>query len=80
MATILGLLADGSGFARSERRVKPEGPMKMLRLLIVTFNSWFSLIPALLLAKSEKAVEFMILTPRSPWSAPIDEGLTRQMY
>jgi hypothetical protein len=29
---------------------------------------------ALMLAESEKAVEFMIPTPRSPRSAPIDEG------
>jgi hypothetical protein len=28
----------------------------------------------LLLAKSEKAAEFMIPTPSSPRSAPIDEG------
>jgi hypothetical protein len=40
--------------------------MKMLKLLIVTSISWFSSIPALLLAKSEKAIEFMIPTPRVP--------------
>jgi hypothetical protein len=66
IATVSGSLADGSGFAGSERRVEPEGPMKMLRLPIVTSISWFSSVPALLLAKSEKAIEFMIPTPAIP--------------
>jgi hypothetical protein len=35
IATVSGSLADRSGFAGSERRVEPEGPMKMLRLPIV---------------------------------------------
>jgi hypothetical protein len=40
--------------------------MRMLRLLIVNSISSFSLIPALLLAKSEKAIEFMIPMPKVP--------------
>jgi hypothetical protein len=36
-------------------------------------------IPALLLAKSEKAVEFMIPTPRVPTVGANWWGLTRQM-
>jgi hypothetical protein len=66
IATVSGSLADGSGFAGSERRVKPDGPMKMLRLPIVNSISWFLLISVLLLAKSEKAVEFMVPMPRIP--------------
>jgi hypothetical protein len=53
----LGLLADGSGFVESERQDEPDGPMKMLKL---------PLSSVLLLAKSEKAVEFMIPTPKVP--------------
>jgi hypothetical protein len=66
IATILGSLADRSGFAGSERRVEPEGPMKMFRLPIVNSISWFSSIPALLLAKSKKPVKFMIPTSKVP--------------
>jgi hypothetical protein len=40
--------------------------MKMLRLLIVTFVSQVSSTSVLLLAKSEKAIEFMIPMPRVP--------------
>jgi hypothetical protein len=40
--------------------------MKILRLPIVNSISWFSSVPALLLAKSEKAIEFMIPTPKVP--------------
>jgi hypothetical protein len=39
IVTILILLADGSNFVGSERRVEPEGPTKKLRLPIV--NSVF---------------------------------------
>jgi hypothetical protein len=69
----------GSGFVGSDRRDEPDGPMRILKLPIVNSISGFSSTPVLLLAKSEKAVEFMIPTPSSPRSAPIDEGLTRQM-
>jgi hypothetical protein len=75
----LGLLADGSGFVEFERRDEPDDPMEMLKLPIVSFISWLPSSSELLLAKSKKAVEFMIPTPSSPRSAPIDEGLTRQM-
>jgi hypothetical protein len=63
---VLVLLADGSDFARSERRVKPENLTQKLRLPIVNSIFWFSSTSGLLLAKSEKAVEFMIPTPRVP--------------
>jgi hypothetical protein len=59
-------LADGSIFIGSERRVEPEGPMKIFKLPIVSSTSCFSSTPALLLAKNEKAVELMIPTPRVP--------------
>jgi hypothetical protein len=36
IAFVSGSLADGSGFVGSKRRVEPEGPMKMFRLLIVS--------------------------------------------
>jgi hypothetical protein len=36
IAFVSGSLADGSGFVGSERRVEPEGPMKMFRLPIVS--------------------------------------------
>jgi hypothetical protein len=35
IGTVSGSLADGSSFVESERRVEPEGPIKMLRLSIV---------------------------------------------
>jgi hypothetical protein len=62
----LVLLADGSGFAGSERRVELENPTQKLRLPIVNSIFWFSSTSELLLAKSEKAVEFMIPTPLVP--------------
>jgi hypothetical protein len=40
--------------------------MQKLRLPIVNSIFWFSLTSKLLLAKSEKAVELMIPTPRVP--------------
>jgi hypothetical protein len=66
IVTVLTLLADGSSFVGSKRRIVPETPMQMLRLLIVNSIFWFSLIFELLLAKSKKAVEFMIPTPQFP--------------
>jgi hypothetical protein len=63
---VLALLADGSGFAGSERRVEPKDPTQKLRLPIVNSISWFLSTSGLLLAKSEKLVEFMIPTPRVP--------------
>jgi hypothetical protein len=64
--TVLISLADGSNFIGSERRVKPEGPTKKLKLPIINSIFWFLLTSELLLAKSEKAVEFMIPTPLLP--------------
>jgi hypothetical protein len=66
VSSVLGLLADGSGFVESERRDEPDGPMKMLKLPIVNSISWLPSSSELLLAKSKKAVEFMIPTPRVP--------------
>jgi hypothetical protein len=63
---VLVLLADGSGFARSERRVEPKNLMQKLRLPIVNSIFWFSSTSELLLAKSEKAIEFMIPTSLFP--------------
>jgi hypothetical protein len=63
---VLVLLADGSGFVGSERRVELENPTQKLRLPIVKSIFWFSLTSELLLAKSEKAVESMIPTPQVP--------------
>jgi hypothetical protein len=63
---VLGLLADESGFVKSERRDEPDGPMKMLKLPIVNSISWLLSSSELLLAKSEKAVEFMIPMPKLP--------------
>jgi hypothetical protein len=40
---------------------------------------WFSSTSELLLAKSEKAIEFMIPTPRVPTVGANWWGLTRQM-
>jgi hypothetical protein len=62
----LVLLADESGFVGSERRVELENPTQKLRLPIVNSIFWFSSTSELLLAKSEKVVEFMIPTPRVP--------------
>jgi hypothetical protein len=66
IASVLGLLADGSSFIESERRDEPDGPTKMLKLPIVNSISSLPSSSVLLLAKSEKAVEFMIPTPRVP--------------
>jgi hypothetical protein len=60
---VLISLADGSSFAGSERRVEPEDPTRKFRLPIVSSISLFPLTSRLLLAKSEKVVEFMIPTP-----------------
>jgi hypothetical protein len=62
----LVLLVDESGFVGAERRVELENPTQKLRLPIVNSIFWFSSTSELLLAKSEKAVEFMIPTPRVP--------------
>jgi hypothetical protein len=40
--------------------------MKMLKLPIVNSISWLPSTSVMLLAKSEKAVEFMIPTPKFP--------------
>jgi hypothetical protein len=64
--TVLILLADGSSFVGSERRIVPESLTQKLRLSIVNSIFWFSSISELLLAKSKKNVEFMIPTPRVP--------------
>jgi hypothetical protein len=63
---VFALLADESGFARSERRIEFENPMQKLRLPIINSIFWFSSTFELLLAKSEKVVEFMIPTPSIP--------------
>jgi hypothetical protein len=63
---VFALLADGSGFARSERRIELENPMQKPRLPIVSSIFWFSSTSELLLAKSKKAIEFMIPTPSVP--------------
>jgi hypothetical protein len=66
IAIVLFLLADGTGFARSERRIEPEDPMQKFNLPIIKSISWFPSTSGLLLAKSEKVVKFMIPTPRVP--------------
>jgi hypothetical protein len=63
---VLVLLADGSGFVGSERRVELKNLTQKLRLPIVNSIFWFSSTSELLLAKSEKAVKFMIPTPLVP--------------
>jgi hypothetical protein len=63
---VLVLLADGSGFVGSKMRVELENPTQKLRLSIVNSIFWFSSTYELLLAKSKKAVEFMIPTPQVP--------------
>jgi hypothetical protein len=63
---VLTLLTGGSNFIGSEWRVKPESPTQKLRLLIVISIFWFSSTSELPLAKSEKVIELMILTPRVP--------------
>jgi hypothetical protein len=64
--SVLILLADGSNFVGSEGRIEPESPTQKLRLPIVNSIFWFLSTSELLLAKSEKAVEFMISTPLFP--------------
>jgi hypothetical protein len=63
---VLILLADGSSFVRSEGQIEPESPTQKLKLPIVNSIFWFSSTSELLLTKSEKAIEFMIPTPRVP--------------
>jgi hypothetical protein len=63
---VLVLLADGSSFAGSERRIKTENPTQKLRFWIINSNFWFLLTSELLLSKSKKAVEFIIPTPQFP--------------
>jgi hypothetical protein len=63
---VLVLLGDGSGFIGSERRVEPENPTQKLGLPIVNSIFLFSSTSELLLAKREKAIEFMIPTPLVP--------------
>jgi hypothetical protein len=63
---VLVFLADESGFAGSDGRVKLENPTQKLRLPIVNSIFWFSSTFELLLAKSKKAVESMIPTPLVP--------------
>jgi hypothetical protein len=63
---VLVSLADGSSFAGSERRVEPKDPTRKFRLPIIRSISSFSSISGLPLAKSEKAIEFMIPTPLIP--------------
>jgi hypothetical protein len=59
-------LADGFCFVESERRDEPDGPMRMLKLPMVSSTSLLPSSSGLLLAKSEKAVEFMIPMPKVP--------------
>jgi hypothetical protein len=66
LAIISVLLVDGPDFAGFERQVEPEGPTWKLRLPNVNSIFLFSSTSGLLLAESEKAVEFMIPTPRVP--------------
>jgi hypothetical protein len=66
ISLVVVLLADGSGFAGSERRIEPKDPTRKFRLLIVKSISWFPSTSGLMLAKNEKAIEFMIPTPRVP--------------
>jgi hypothetical protein len=66
LAVTSGLLVDGPDFAGPKRQVEPEGPTYKLRLPNVNSIFWFSSTSGLLLAKSEKSVEFMIPTPRVP--------------
>jgi hypothetical protein len=66
IAIVLVSLADGSGFVGSKRRIEPEGPARKFSLPIIKSISWFPSTTGLLLAKSEKAIEFMIPMPRVP--------------
>jgi hypothetical protein len=60
---VLILLADGSSFVESEGRIEPKSSTQKLKLPIINSIFWFSSTSELLLAKSKKAVEFMIPTP-----------------
>jgi hypothetical protein len=64
--SVSGLFVDGSGFAESEKRDEPDDPIMMLKLPMVNSISSLPSSSELLLAKSKKAVEFMISTPRVP--------------
>jgi hypothetical protein len=66
IVTVLTLFTDRSSFVGSEGRIAPESPTQKLRLPIVNSIFWFLSTFELLLAKSEKAIEFMIPTPRIP--------------
>jgi hypothetical protein len=66
IVTVLILLAGGSSFVGSEGRIVPKSLTQKLRLPIVNSIFWFSSTSELMLAKSEKSVEFMIPTPRVP--------------
>jgi hypothetical protein len=48
LATVLVSLADGSGFAGSERQIEPKDPTRKFRLPLVSFISWFPSISGLL--------------------------------
>jgi hypothetical protein len=63
---VLVLLTDRSIFIGSKGRIEPESPTQKLRLPIVNSIFWFSSTYELMLAKREKAIEFMIPTPRLP--------------
>jgi hypothetical protein len=66
IAVVSGSLADGFCYVGSERRDEPDGPIRMLKLPMVSSTSWLPSTSGLLLAESEKAVEFMTPTPRVP--------------
>jgi hypothetical protein len=66
IVTVLILLADGSSFVGSERRIVPKSPTQKLRLPIVNSIFWFSSTSELLLAKSKKFIKFMIPTALVP--------------
>jgi hypothetical protein len=66
ITSVSGLLADGFGFVESERRDEPDGLMKILKLPIVNSISCLPSTFEMLLAKSEKTIEFMIPVPRVP--------------
>jgi hypothetical protein len=63
---VLVLLTDGPSFVGSKGRIELNNPTRKLRLPIVSSVFLFSSSSRLMLAKSEKAVEFMIPTPRVP--------------
>jgi hypothetical protein len=63
---VLVLLTDESSFVGSEGQIELENLTQKLRLPIVNSIFWFSSTSELLLAKSEKAIEFMIPTTLIP--------------